>query len=631
MHDLSLVILISLLVACDGIEATPDAGDGDLLPADPLMPRFEPEGQGWTRTPWPSDHRVDDQGHPELSDFPGARNPVIADLIDVIERDVEGFGTVPVIQVAFDRDPTGSALPEPADTLMAESPLQLIELGEGCGTRIPIESIFRPEGDEFTEPHTLLAAPVPGFPLDPTTTYAFIVLRELDQVDGQGTARPDAFDALISGESGESGHERVYAPMLACLSEAGIELDRVAVATVFTTQDPLDEMRRIREVSLDPDDSPRPEVSGWELVDSASNDIFQTYTGVYETPIFQRGETPYVNEGGGVELDAAGRPIIQRWEEVVMHLSLPVDGAPPFPVLIWEDGTGATPRHHISGEVFRNAIDAGFAVASFVPQFHGDRSGPDAQPELHTFNFLNPESARSVFRQQVVDTSFFIRVLREGLEGLEAADEIDPSILVYGGQSQGAIIGALVAGVETEIRAYVLNGVGAYMSITLVEVSTPTSYNELLRLFLGVEEPLDRFNPVLGLLQLGAEVADPINYARYWRGWDDHPAGNNIFLTNGFHDDFTPVGTMNAITIAGGAQPIDPAGWEVDPFGVWEVEPAQLPIEGNTEAVDGAPLTIATYLDADTGHYTIYDRIGVRAMATDFWVTSLDGVPGLRE
>ena len=192
-------------------------------------------------------------------------------------------------------------------------------------------------------------------------------------------------------------------------------------------------------------------------------------------------------------------------------------------------------------------------------------------------------------------------------------------------------MGALVAGVETEIRAYVLNGVGAYLSITAVEVSTPVDYNAMFQLLLGVDERLDRFNPVISLIQLGAEVVDPINYARYWRGWETHRAGSSLYLINGVHDDYTPVGTMNSITICGGVQPIDPPGWDVDPFDVWDLEPAPLPLSGNTESVSGNPLTIATYLSPTEGHFTIYDVPEARALAVEFWLSALEGAPVLGE
>ena len=130
---------------------------------------------------------------------------------------------------------------------------------------------------------------------------------------------------------------------------------------------------------------------------------------------------------------------------------------------------------------------------------------------------------------------------------------------------------------------------------------------------------------------MGTEVVDPINYARYWRGWESHLVGNSLFLTNGIDDDYTPVGTMSSITIAGGVQPISPPGWDVDPFDVWDMESARLPIEGNAESVDGSPLTIATFLSDRNGHYTIYYRPEIRAIAVDFWLSALTGVPVLNE
>ena len=647
MRRLSIGALIFLLFASCGAEVddvadagepdggdadTPDAGDADVdQPPVPLNPRFAMDEEGWLRLPWPSDYRIDEDGRVELDDFPRARDAVISSFIEVLERDVDGYSTVPVVFVAFDGSPEDDALPEPAETLTAVSPVQLVELSsEHCGRRIPIELRFRSDGDGFRPDNTLAAAPVPGFPLEPSTVYGLVILQSFNE-RGAGTTTPAELSAALDGSSDDDRLVEVYEPLVSCASDADIELPEIAVATVFTTHDPVAEMRLIREVVIDPEATPSPTVEGWEFVASASNADFTTYAGRFDTPIFQRGETPYETMGGGVEFDADGTPIVQRWEEVVFHFSFPTGLESPVPVMLWEDGTGATPRHHIGGDVFLDAIDAGFAVACFVPQFHGNRSGPTAEAELHTFNFLNPESGRNVFRQQVADTAYFIRVIREALAGLEAMPELDTSTLVFGGQSQGAIVGALVSGVETEIKAYVLNGVGGYMSITATEVTVPTDYNALFRLFLGVDERLDRFHPVVALLQMGSDVVDPINYGRHWRGWESFEQGSNLFLINGIDDDYTPVGTMSTITIAGGAQPIEVPGWDVDPFDVWGMSAAPLPIIGNTESFDGTSLTIATYLSDSNGHFTIYDRPEIRVIAVDFWVSALTGVPALNE
>ncbi|MBT3224656.1 MAG: hypothetical protein HN348_36785, partial [Proteobacteria bacterium] len=224
-----------------------------------------------------------------------------------------------------------------------------------------------------------------------------------------------------------------------------------------------------------------------------------------------------------------------------------------------------------------------------------------------------------------------IRVIREATVDLDDLPDLDTSRLIYGGQSQGALVGAMAAGVETEIAAYALNGIGGYLSITVVERKDPVDINQQLTFLLGLDKALDRFHPVVALAQLGSDVTDPLSYAQRWRGWTEHPGGNNILLINGRNDTTTPTRSVNSITIAGDVTPVDQGGWDVDTFDLWDVEAQSLPISGNTSAVNGDKLTIATILDAKEGHYTIYNNEWARQLAVSFWTTGATSVPEIAE
>ncbi|MBN1944119.1 MAG: hypothetical protein JW797_00530 [Bradymonadales bacterium] len=623
------------------LDLTPDTAETTDLPAetdqeepvDPnaLHPRFDPEGAGFFRMPWPSDYRRDENGHLLLDDFPQATHFMVELYVTSAERNLTGFSTMPVVYVGFDRDPTAASLPEPAETLSSSSPVQLVDVSlEGCGERIPIEVHFEIEGDPFLDPNTLKAAPVPGFVLAPDRPYALVILRSFGAEADLVTSPPELFSQILGDTAESTALAATYTPLLDCAETAGIDLDEVAMATVFTTQNPTDECRKMRNQVADPAQTAAPVVTGWSYSEEGSRDNeFDTYIGRYQTPIFQEGTTPYAITGGGLVLDEEGEPVVQRWEEVRFALSFPLQGSSPYPVMIWEPGTGDGLLEYTQYSMMRDGLAAGFAIASFEPQFHGTRSGTTAEPVLHSFNYLNPEAGRTGFRQQAVDTAYFVRVVREALDELPNLPALDTTTLLYAGHSQGAIVGGLIAGVETELVAYGINGIGAYLSITIIERKTPQDINSEITSLLGLSNPLDQFHPVVALAQLLGDVVDPINYAPFWRGWEDHPEGNSLFLTNGMHDATTPLRGLNAMTISGGVQPIDPPGWDVDPFDVWEMEPAELPIQGNTLSFGGNELTIATELVAETGHSTIYQRPEVRARAVRFWLSALQGVPAL--
>src|SRR6185503_11837216 len=167
---------------------------------------------------------------------------------------------------------------------------------------------------------------------------------------------------------------------------------------------------------------------------------------------------------------------VQRSESVRLFVAVPTGGQEPYPLLLWEQGTGADLFDALADDPVLQEIDAGFALAVFEPQFHGSR-GDGSDPTNATFNVSNPEAARTVFRQQAVDTATFVRVLREALPGQADLPALDTDHVLYGGHSQGALVGALVAAVEPTMSAYVLNGVGADLSITIAEREDPVDFN----------------------------------------------------------------------------------------------------------------------------------------------------------
>jgi len=325
-----------------------------------------------------------------------------------------------------------------------------------------------------------------------------------------------------------------------------------------------------------------PQIEGWEGREELSNGTRRVFFGEYRTPIFQAGEPPYLEEGGFV-VDASGTPQRQRWESVPFTIVVPSAVAPAHRVLVWSDGTGASRTGFLSSGLVGKALAAGFVVAKFEPQFHAERAVNGSDAVLHSFNFLNPVSGRTVFRQQAVDTAYFVRVLREALPRQAELPVLDTSSLVYGGHSQGAIVGAIVAGVETEFVAYFLNGVGAYLSSTVVERKDPVDVPQLVASLAGVSvATLEVDHPVVQLMQLCAEPVDPENYAASWRGVAGAPRGAHVFLSNGARDATTPVRSIDAMMLSGWVSPLAGEGWDPDPFSVAELPALPGPIAGNT-------------------------------------------------
>ena len=613
-----------------GGDASSDDTGSDIVT---LTIRYEDGDGDFFRTPWPSDHRRLPGGQVDLSDFPRANSSLIAKYRAVIEESVYGFATLPVGYFGLSHYVGTDSHPAPADSVLPSSPVQLIDVSpELCGTRVPVEMQVSFDENPYLDPNVLQVSPVPGFALRQGATYAFVVTTDFGQQSGFALERNATFAAEASGEAGGARADSLQ-PLLDCLADDELAVGDIAAATVFTTQEIIGEARAVRDAVMDVDYVDAPSIANWGLnEDYTEEGDYRSYQATFLTPIFQDGETPYTSEGGNIHFDESGVPIVQRYEDVPFIITVPDDGqSGPYPLLIWIDGTGWSPWGHVRDRPLQDALDYGFAVAAFMPQFHGNRSGPSAIETLSTYNFANPLAGRNNFRQQAADTSYFIRVMREALP--DVADfELDTSTIVYGGQSQGAQNGCTLAAIEPEIDSFVLNGLAANLAITIVERKDIIDFEELVLGLLGIPGELDRFYPVLQMVQTGADTVETHNYARYWSGWDQHPTGSNVYVINGYNDATTYYTGINDVTIAADLAPIDHSNsWDVDPSGVWGREHEALPISGNRTAFDGGAITLGTYLDFDGNHYTIYNNRPSRLIGLGFWLSALEGTPVLEE
>jgi len=618
--QVALMVLLSCLAGC---------GQGETDASLPLLvPKFAPDAEGFFRLPWPSDFRKTQQGTVALGDLPRADNPMMAAYVSYFEGAIRGFSTMPVLYLAFDEPAENVPTPPASATVLPSATVQLLDLAN-CTERVPLEVVFRASEDPYFSPHPmLLAAPVPGFVLQPARQYAFVVLDHLGASDALGgTARPTPFVRALEGADPSDELSESLAPLRTCLESSELASDDIAIATVFTTQDPTAVLRDLHAFVSDPD---RVETSPIEDLETAEKytvaGAYTTYKATVNMPILQHGESPY-ETGGGFAYDAAGAPLVARWEPVGFAITLP-DPLPvePLRLAIWKSGARASLLGFVKQGFATDMRKAGFAVAKFLPQFHGSRNVPGGDPDLHTYNFENPQAARAVLLQEALDIATFIRVLREQL-GETKLPAIDTTRLVLGGHSQGSVVAAMLAAVDHEISAYVLNGVGTYMSETIVHRTDPFDVPALLALIFGATGTIDRFHPIIQLVQLGAEIVDPNNYLRAWKGTEERPEGCHAMILNGLHDQDVYFTSMNAMTIAADAPPIEPVGWDIDPFGVGTAPAAApLPIVGNRTSLAGTPLTLASYLDGDSDHFTLYDSEQARTMAVQFLLASSLGV-----
>lgn len=626
---IGILALSGALAACD--ESVPPT-DEHLPEEDASLLRFDVDGEGFYRMPWPHDLRRTAEGNVDLRDFPGSRrNAILQSYLQTVNQDVYGFATMPVLYVPADAPLSSVGLPTPAESLEENALVQLVDLStESCGKRVPIR--VRADGvhDIYETPYRFTVEVVGGAALHPARPYALLLREGLEDASGELLKPNEAFKRALRDEDQNTPLGRVHAPLLRCLPFAPDD-ESLLLATVFTTQDPVEELLRLRETVRNPDAVPLHPLEAFERSSLYSTSVREVYVGEFQAPIFLRGETPYTDSGGGFVFDALGAPVVQRWENVPFTLSFPSTGEGPFPVLVWVDGTGATLGSPIGDGWYRRALEEGFAVASPIAPFHDSRAVPGSDEVMSSFNYMNPEAGRSIFRQQATEISYFLRVLGEGMvdELSDIGRSLDTQNIHYGGHSQGGLVGSMALAVEPDFRSAVLNGTGGWLAVTIIERKDVMNIAGLVSLIFKTRSSLDKSHPVIQVAQMAAEVVDPQSYVRRWAGSPEDPDGLHVLVINGDEDPTTHVDSVNHLLLTADLPVLEPAGWDPDPHGVFEVRSASMPVEANTETPAGHSVLHATWLEPSGGHFTMYYSSFARELAVQLWTSARDGAPRL--
>lgn len=606
-----------LLLACSGSMSGPT----------PLL-----DGEGFFGSPFPSDGRTV-AGSPDLQGFPGQGE---FDLLDTYIADVEGlqgFGTNAPIWVSFDGALDLAALPDPAGSVQDDSPLMLIDIDDRSparGSLVPIRWSWNAEASTFQAQDLLTVQPLWGAPLHPERRYALVVRTSV--------ARPaPGMEEVWSPEHPD--HER-YQPLQEVLFARGIPLEEVAVATVFTTQDPLSAVRVATAAMRARIELPRLDQRLRQVSKSTG---FTAYEGFVWLPIWQHGEKPYFTEGGGFAFDEEGRAVQAGWERVAFRLSIPIgeeEGAQGWPVVIHGHGTGGDASSHMGSSMLspanvlgRRGV-AGFAVS--LP-LHGDR-GSGADPSLVSFNYFNPAAARGNFQQAALDlvyqvdllSAFDHRFTLEDEEGREVGSaRLDPSRVAYLGHSHGGIIGAMAGPwLGDGLRAAVLSGAGGGLSLS-IELREEDSIDIQALIATTFELPgpesVIADHPLIGMVQLLGEAVDPLNYAPYWSQrqpwWVNQPLP--VLMTTGLLDEHTPTVTSQVLAAAGGLPILDPVSESQDINELLGLVGQEVPTSDNLLSWEGIALSggLAEFPEAD--HFPIFDDSDAAKVYATFLETAL--------
>jgi predicted esterase len=573
----------------------------------PTVAVFDLEGTSLFDVPFPSELRRTGDGGLDLSLFPNPRHIVMVDdLVEAVMDDIDDFGLTAAAYFRFSAPIDTGTLP--ASYSMSREPgsaIQLVDVdpsSDHLGERFPVKWHYREAVSDFWSAHTLAVLPVAGYALRPGTLYAVFLTSGIEDLEGRAVERDAGFEAMIDTTTDfgpvYSPAELAYRGAMEQALGLGLDPGTIVSAAVFRTQDPAADLVRLRDHVLS--DVAEPEVLDLELDSTA--DGYALYLGHYSpNPIYQQGFSeglsPYLHEGGRIEWDRTGAPVLDGEETMRFALTVPLDPVPPggWPVTLYAHGTGGDYLSFTRNGSADALAARGIAVLGIDNAMNGERIPPDGDPDTLFFNVSNIWAARDNVRQAAVDVIQLERLVPV----IEISDEIShdgevhtlsENRMSFMGHSQGGLNGALYLAVSTRCEGAFLSGAGGGLLYSLTTKSSPINIRNIMGIvfgFTGSTSELDAedfgiFHPALNLVQLFFESADGVNYARHWfsEPLPGVPA-KHVLMSEGMDDSYAPPETIEPLATAGELDPVLPLERTVPGMELKGHVPLSPPVSGN--------------------------------------------------
>ncbi len=514
--------------------------------------------------PFPSDLRLTADGRPDLAGFPNVRDlPVVNDLL-AVARERRGF---PVMPIAWFRFPDGAPA-HALDTLAGSATLVDIDpASPERGTEYPV--IAQTLADDSYGTGLVALAPRPGIVLRGDTRYAFVLHEDF----APGLEVPRDFAALAAGDTPEgprgAAAKELYAPLFEVMPA-----DDMLVATVFTTGDEVSLLRtRSEAIRLT-----HHAVIGTLARDTTSYPGFCSFTTTVTLPQFQTGTPPFDTDGH-FELYEGGTPIQQGEQTVPLRIVLPSTAMPASGWPLWQ-------FFHGSGGASFDLVDDGPSPTADSDPTPGEGPGavvarrgiasaasalplnPERLPNAGNYDYLNLNNLTAfpyTFQQGVFEQRLLLDALLDlpltNCDGSPGG--FDRDAVVAGGHSMGGMYANMVSAVEPRIGAVTPFGAGGFWNLMILDTAIVPGARGLLGGVLGVDsDQLTFMHPSLALIELGWEIADPINaMARLSRRPLPGIPARHVYQPIGLDDRFFRNEIFDAAALAYGNQEAGEMVW----------------------------------------------------------------------
>lgn len=469
--------------------ATGVAADANAEGCDPIDPRL-------CYLPFPSNHNTIDDPASATGlrvAFPAAGAPVnVAGVpIDVSEWNRnDGFSPnstllthVPGLDAEASRLPAWTDL---GASLDADASVVIVDTESG--ERVPLWAELDARG--VGQPEDQLLVIHPAVVLSEGHTYA-VGLRDLVGTDGAAIEAGDAFGAILDGTADGALADRGAAlePALAALDAAGVDRPSLVLAwdfTVASTTNTTGRMVHIRDATLAELGDAAPEFTVTDVIDDPTHDDGTPREGLARTVIGTYTVTNWLTGDGApgerfhYDSDPAAEPDALPTANGTLTAS--------FQCNIPESAmSGADPAHLVQyGHGLLGAegeIDAGNQIrlanlgnSVICATRWAGMSTDDIGNAIETLgDFSNFPTMADRLQQGVLNQLVLTRLLLAA-DGLTADPSFqrsdgtpiaDASVVAYNGNSQGAIMGLMLAGVSTDIDRFVLGVAGMNYGLLL--------------------------------------------------------------------------------------------------------------------------------------------------------------------